>query len=279
MANMSQGRSAGYGRRLVAIGLMAALALPAVVWADSPVFAVFGQPAYTDPDGNVIDAGPGVPLTCANASKAAEQMNSGISPGMHAASVDSGNLTGSMPYNELQLRGPAARLVRDTITANWAPPPPGSSWATQMWPNDVSTTEYIAFPVAIYIPTAADAARMRVTMRYRAKDQLVAIYRNELNNGNTLAAPLTADTWSKGSAAGTLALDSGWRVGENVLTFVVRGKADDADGNMMTAFAAAFDAYCAPITPTAVPTSNEWGLLLLGLLAAGAGAVQLRRRR
>ena len=59
---------------------------------------------------------------------------------------------------------------------------------------------------------------------------------------------------------------------------LVKGKAD-ADGNMMTAFAAAFDAYCAPITPTAVPTSNEWGLLLLGLLAAGAGAVQLRRRR
>lgn len=280
MHGMSQRRSVGYARHMTAVGLMAALALPGVAWAqDDPVFAVFGRPAYsyTDPDGyvNEVPASPGVPLTCANASTAAAQMNSGNAPGMQASAVEPDNLPPGLPNEDLQMRGWAARLVPTTTAAGWAAAPAGSQWVYQGF--DISP-EYVAFPVGIYLPTAADAARMRVTMQYRANDQLIGIYRNALGSGNTLASPLAAGTWTAASSVGTVALDSGWRAGVNMLTFVVKGKAD-ADGNMMTAFAAAFDAYCAPITPTAVPTSNEWGLLLLGLLAAGAGAVQLRRRR
>ncbi|WOP16601.1 IPTL-CTERM sorting domain-containing protein [Ottowia sp. SB7-C50] len=243
-------KAVGLGRLMLAGSVAAGALSPAVVLAqpDPPAFAIFGHPAYsyTDEDGNLIEvaAAPGIPLTCANASAAAAQMNSGNNPGMQSGSAgpEEVPLLG-LPYMDLHMRGAAASLVPETETINWAAPPSGSQWIYQAWENDLDPPEYILFPVGIYVPTAADAARLRVTMRYRAKEQLIGVYRDALSSGSVLASPLTADTWSIGSTAGTVALNSGWKAGENVLTFFVQGKTD-ASGRMKTGFAAAFDAYC-----------------------------------
>lgn len=150
------------------------------------------------------------------------------------------------------------------------------------WDNDIEPPEYVAYPVAIYIPTAADAAKMRVTMQYRAMEQLISVYRNNIGSPNTLApTPQPLSTWQVGSTTGSVTLNSGWQQGDNWLTFVVKGTKQLNDAQierMYTGFAAAFSASCEepPVAP--VPALGEWSLMLLTLLASGLGVRQLRRR-
>lgn len=280
-------------KRLAASAL---LVVPCFVWGQYvPSATVFGKPPTTwtlppwwdsEIDG-VFEPPPqvGIPLTCANASTAIRQLNSGNSPGMQAANgwIEGEYPPGAgLPDYELPMRGFAAQLVPSTYTDHWAAPPPGSQWVYMAWENDLEPPEYIAYPVAIYIPTAADAAKMRVTMQYRAMEQLIGIYRNDIGSPNTLTpTPQPITTSQPGSNAGSVALNSGWQQGDNWLTFVVKGskQMNEAEFQQMyTGFAAAFSAECYTPPPAPVPTLGEWSLMLLGLLASGLGVQRLRRR-
>ncbi len=228
----------------------------------------------------------GVPLTCANANGAIQQWTSGNKPGMQVAYgwVEGAYPPGSgTPDESLFMRGSAALLVPSSDTALWATPPSGSQWVYTDRTIDGLPPEYIAYPVAIYIPTAADAAKMRVTMQYRAMEQLIGVYRNDIGSPNALTpTPQPTTTWQVDSTAGSVALNSGWQQGDNWLTFVVKGSTqfDPAAkvDRMYTGFAAAFSAECYTPPPTPVPALSEWSLMLLGLLASALGVRQLRRR-
>jgi hypothetical protein len=118
---------------------------------------------------------------------------------------------------------------------------------------------------------------MRVRLTYRADDQLVAVYLNDLlKRNNLLATPITRDTSSVGTQPGVVEL-SGFVQGVNLLSLVVHSTQGPNQAANYQGIAVAFDAYCYT-PPVTVNTMSEWSLMLLGLLAAGLGMRHVRRR-
>lgn len=278
------------------VGALVMLLSPCLVWAQpSPSgLTIFGKPTDTwirppdqppDWEWTPPTVTTGIPLTCTNASDAISQWNSGkyaelIEPGMQVSGWDdSVATTGSYtPDWNLPIRGLSAQYVPSATTANWAAPPTDSKWIYMAWENDLYPPLDIAYLVAIYIPTAEDAAKMQVTMQYRAQSELRGIYRNEFPATNLLAQPI-AGTSAPGSAAQSISLNSGWRQGDNYLTITVRGVFDPDTLATSTGFAARFTAGCATPPVTAVPTTDASTLVTMALSLLGLGAYARRRRK
>ena len=233
-----------------------------------PTLPIFGKPPSTWPvpedDPEFVPPDQiGIPLTCADADAAIRQWNSGNAPGLNASDgwMEGNPPRSGDPFVALLFRSSAALPVPPSDASRWAAPPAESQWVYTSG-NDGVPPEYIAYPVAIYIPTAADAERMRVTMQYRTMEQLVGVYRNDIESPNTLGAPQPTDTWVPESPIGTLELNSGWRQGDNFVTFMVKGAMQPGDvepgqepfERMFTGFAAAFSAEC--FTPSVTVTKQ-----------------------
>lgn len=178
----------------------------------------------------------------------------------------------------LLMEGLSAQWVPSSTTRNWALPPGNSKWIYVALDGDPNPILEIAYVVAIYIPTAEDAARMQVNMEYRAHTELRGIYRNEFPTSNLLPQPITTDTSTPGTATQTIALNSGWRQGDNYLTIVVRGEQPDVS-TIRTGFAAQFTAGCATPQVTAVPTLDSTALAAMALSLLGLGVYARRRRK
>ncbi len=259
-----------------------------------------------NPDGKNLSGG--LPLTCRSASASAAQLNSGridppgapSLPGLQMANfwsvvnfLDDYASGSSLLPIDLYFEGAAAPLAPaqwttdpDPTTTNppriWADAPAGSRWVYPYFdgtPPELGTdTLASVYFGGWYVPTAQDASKMRVRLTYRADDQLVAVYLNDmLQRNNLLKAPITRDTSSVGTEPGVVEL-SGFVQGVNLLSLVVHSTQGPNQAANYQGIAAAFDAYCETPPPTAVPALTNWGLMLLGLLATGLGARQWRRR-
>ncbi len=272
--------------------------LPGPSWADAPVFAVFGKPPTEEGEKTIGD-----PLTCANAHSAIGQWNSGKPYSMQGSPVGAyAEWIGGkgLPEDNFPFQGDNAPEVPGTPDAPdfrrnpaWAGAPSGSAWVYSWYytdpdtypppnvPNTMPRTPMDnAYVAAIWIPTAEDAARMRVTMTYRAQDQLIAVVRNELSNPNLLTNPITRDTSSQGTAPGTVQLNSGWRQGANYVTFFVHNEWDaKKEAQNYAGFAASFSANCEEPKVTAVPTLDAPTLFGMLLSVGALGAAYARRLR
>lgn len=295
---------------------LSVLLLPVSALAQGGATVIFGQPCVEsvyDDNGNVIGTRAcepyGTALTCAAASASAAQGNTGRTttvmvgndavtsyiPGLQGSSAIAEkfpdaylqNASSFNPMNELVLEGLAARPAPSAWTSGdtrvWADAPAGSGWVTSVFegepPPTGPETLYSVFMGAWYIPTEADAKKMRVKLTYRADDALIGVYLNDITaNGNLLTAPITRDTSSVGTEPATIEL-KGFQQGTNLLSFVVsstQGANQDAN---YPGFAAAFDAYCFTPPPAPVPTTSPGAVAALMLLLGTAGAAARKRRR
>lgn len=201
--------------------------------------------------------------------------------------LDSYAANGSLlPIREFDIEGAAAPLAPTEWTTGtnrvWADAPAGSRWIYPMFDGDPAPTGpetmVSVYFGGWYIPTAEEASRMRVRLTYRADDKLVAVYLNDmLKRNNLLTTPITRNTSSIGTQPGVVEL-SGFVQGANLLSLVVHSTRGRKQAANYQGIAVAFDAYCYTPPPAPVPTLSEWSLMLLGLLAAGLGVRQVRRR-
>ena len=284
--------------RLLSVFLAAALLSPAAALAQvQPAFPVYGVWAILGMILGQLD----LPLSCANPAAGAAQFNTlqeSYEDGQYKAGLQGGapgwddsfpaGYTG-LPSDDIPLRGAFADLVPDELKdPKWADPPPGSKWIATIRDNELppaqddksTNVHYITlYTAGWYIPTAEDAAKLRVRMTYRAEDQLVGIYVNELNSPNRLTKPITRDTSSQGTRPGVVEF-GGFREGVNEVAFVVSSMQQPPETRNYVGFAATFSAYCQQ-PPTPVPTSSLPALIGMAsfLAALGGLAVRARRRR
>jgi len=272
---------------------------PVLAWAQDGTTVIFGSPPQ---DGGTPY---GFPLTCANASASAAQLNTGNNPGIQGGiwgwdapdmqfpqwvmsqPQDPTNPRQWWPGSFFDLEGAGLLVVaKDQRDPDWAAPPTGAQWvskwgANELMPsssNPAETTWITAYFGGWYIPTAADAQRMRVVVRYRAEDQLTGVFLNSLHDGrNLLASPITRDTSHTGTLPGQVVL-SGLQQGDNMLTFPVSSRRAGPDAQNYLGFTAAFDAYCVE-PPAAVPSTSATGMMALMLALGGFGGWAIRSRR
>ncbi len=313
MAGRMKADALGGGRHVGLAGALIWAALtPAVSFAQDGTSAIFGDAAISvmfigDVDVTGNGDPPGVPLsgglalTCANASASAAQLNSGridppggpFLPGLQATNFYEnvnflntyGGMDNLLPFRDFDTEGAAAPLAPAAWTTGasrvWADAPAGSRWIYPLFDGEPAPTgpETLAslYFGGWYIPTAEEARKMRVRLTYRADDQLVAVYLNDLlKRNNLLATPITRDTSSVGTQPGVVEL-SGFVQGVNLLSLVVHSTQGSNQAANYQGIAVAFDAYCYT-PPVTVNTMSEWSLMLLGLLAAGLGMRHVRRR-
>lgn len=272
--------SLAFKKLLTVVALGFTLLTPTGAWAQGGTTAIFGDAAIAlmflgdieleEP----LHLSGGLALTCRDASASAAQMNSGNHPSLNMsnqfaklnfiddyASNPENAARGLWPFWEFVIEGDAAPLAPSAWTSDddkriWADAPAGSQWIFPMLDGDPpergpETLASIYFG-GWYIPTAEDAAKMRLRITYRADDALVAVYLNDLlKKNNLLATPVTRDTSSVGTEPAVVEL-KGFVQGLNFISLVVhstRGPNQDAN---YQGIAAAFDAYC--YTPTVTVT-------------------------
>lgn len=146
--------------------------------------------------------------------------------------------------------------------------------------------------VGIELPTAADAARFRLEMRYRAEDLVEGVWIGPASTDavpepvliNQLPVSFPINTSAAGTAAGVATFGHGWSVGMNHFLVVVRsyprGHAYPPGGvsTINLGFAAEFSASCPPPTPVTVPV-GPWQPLALAIALGTAWGWRRRQRR
>ncbi|HPZ56772.1 IPTL-CTERM sorting domain-containing protein [Ottowia sp.] len=277
-------------RRGLAGAVICAALTPAVSFAQDGTTAIFGDAAISvmsigdvdlsgnyDPPGMPLSGG--LALTCANASASAAQLNSGridppgalFLPGLQMANMwtdvnfldlYAANVPNLLPFREFDIEGASAPLAPTAWTTGdtrvWADAPAGSRWIYPLFNNEPAPigpeTLVSVYFGGWYIPTVEEARKMRVRLTYRADDQLVAVYLNDmLKRNNLLATPITRDTSSVGTEPGVVEL-SGFVQGVNLLSLVVHSTQGPNQAANYQGIAVAFDAYCYTPTVTVAKT-------------------------